>query len=242
MAIRTRQRSLWKSILLLVVAACVWGLDQWKKSQQPADSRREAPASRTPGGSQAPAPSTPPKPSSGKMEKQGGYEVYRGCTLVTEKHNDGDSFEVKLPDGRNVILRLYFVDTPESAFKRYGGGETNAARIRDQAAAMGGITPEQAVEIGQKAKTYTLGVLAKPFDIYTNWDSPYHDERYHAFIRILDGKQPEWLHERLVERGFCRIFTKPADLPDGTPAETHRKALREMERKAKQANAGAWGL
>ena len=173
----------------------------------------------------------------------GAYEFYRGCTLAEARNNDGDSFMVKLPDGKKAEFRLYFVDTPESAFKSYAGGDTNHQRIREQAADLGGITPEQAVEIGKKAKAFTLGLLAsRPFDLYTRWDSPFNDNRFHAFVEVNKSGKSRWLHELLVEKGLARIHTKGADLPDGTPSQSTRRVSRNSKRAAKKAEAGAWGL
>ena len=135
------------------------------------------------------------------------------------------------------------MDTPESAFKSYAGGDTNHQRIREQAADMGGITPQQAVKIGQEAKYFTLELLAsRPFDIHTRWDSPFNDNRFHAFVRVNQDGKSRWLHEILVEKGFVRIHTKGADLPDGTPAAKHKAQLKDLEITAKRTHAGAWGL
>ena len=101
-------------------------------------------------------PETRPPPPTGAANHSGKYETHQGCTLAEARGNDGDSFLVSLPDGRKEVFRLYFVDAPESAFRRYAGGETNHARIREQAAELGGITPEQAVEAGKQAKALAL--------------------------------------------------------------------------------------
>ncbi len=159
------------------------------------------------------------------------------------RNNDGDSFMVKLPNGKQAEFRLYFVDTPESAFKSYADGENNHQRIRQQAADLGGITDNQAVEIGKKAKAFTLALLAsQPFTIYTEWDSPFHDQRYHAHVEVRQDGKPRWLHQILVERGLVRMKTKPADLPDGTPATQEKENLRNLEREAKRQQTGVWGL
>lgn len=248
------KRSSASVLLILLAAAALWGYEQWQKRKQPATppaaTRREAPA--TPPEKQAPAtpprtaPTKPPVSPASKpaaVSRTGPYETYRGCTLAEDRGNDGDSFKVRLPDGRVETFRLYFVDTPESAFRRYRSGETNHARIRDQAADIGNITPEQAVEIGQQAKHFTLGLLAAaPFTLYTVWDSPYDDNRYHAFFEVKSSDTTRWLHELLVERGLCRIRTKPADLPDGTRADEQKAKLRRMEGEAKRKATGAWGL
>jgi endonuclease YncB( thermonuclease family) len=214
-----RSRSLWITLLVLVAI----GLKIHSELQL-----RDDPAS--------PGPVHNP-------QKSGGYESHRGCTLVDVRGNDGDSVMVQLPGGKRALFRLYFVDAPESAFRSYRGGETNHGRIRQQAEEMGGITPQQAVEIGKQAKKFTLGLLGgRPFDIHTRWDSPFRDNRYHAHIEVKQDGKSRWLDELLIERGLARIKTKPADLPDGTPASQHLARLKDLERAAKRAEAGVWGI
>lgn len=238
----------WFVILLVIAAAGIWAFQQyeaisrggtktpdWEKPHPTATDSRDPRAERR----ESPSDAAPSR----KPTLTGGYETYPNCVLAEARNNDGDSFMVRLPDGRERELRLYYVDTPESAFKRYAGGETNHERIRQQAAELGGITPEQAVEIGKQGKAFTLGLLAaRPFTVFTVWDSPYQDNRYHAFIRVEQGGKPRWLHELLIERGLARIKTKPADLPDGTPVSTQRQRLKSLESGAKKARAGVWKL
>jgi endonuclease YncB( thermonuclease family) len=233
---RPAAKTSWVTVLLIVAAIAVWVSDQKRAAEPHSKPQTRRTEKTTPG----------PKPADRNAEKTataGNYEVYRGCTLAEARNNDGDSFMVNLPDGRRNEFRLYFVDTPESAFKRYAGGETNHERIRQQAAELGGITPEQAVETGRKGKAYTLGLLGgAPFTIFTCWDSPFHDDRFHAFVEVKEDGRIRWLHQLLVERGLARLKTKPADLPDGTPAAKERDHLRELERQAKRSETGVWGL
>ena len=126
MTARPKRGNSWLVALLTIASIAIW---VYQETQQPGQSQATDPAHK-------PSGST------------GVYEIYRNCNLVEARNNDGDSFIVRLPTGKQAEFRLYFVDTPESAFKSYRGGETNHARIRQQAAEMGGITPEQAVEIG----------------------------------------------------------------------------------------------
>lgn len=239
---RRAAKTSWLSLLLVAAAVVLWIAEQKRGAGH---SRRPAPAEKsgkTEKAAPANKPSERPTAQRGPQAKSGAYEVHQNCTLAEYRNNDGDSFKVRLADGRVEEFRLYFVDTPESAFKRYAGGDSNHERIRKQAADLGGITPEQAVETGKRAKAFTLGLLeGRPFTLFTCWDSPYQDQRYHAFVEVEEGGRPRWLHELLVERGFARILTKPADLPDGTPAERHKQHLRAMESQAKKAQAGAWG-
>ena len=237
---RPAARTSWFTVLLIIAAVMLWALDQKRLADSPGKPPPREVGKPSPAPKQGPAPTERPL---SVPEKAGAYEVHRNCTLVEARNNDGDSFMLRLPDGRKAEFRLYFVDTPESAFKRYAGGDSDHERIRQQAAELGGITPEQAVETGRKGKEFTLGLLGSgPFTIFTCWDSPYQDQRYHAFVEVRENGKPRWLHELLVGRGLVRIRTKPADLPDGTPASRHRDHLRELERQAKRSGTGVWGL
>jgi endonuclease YncB( thermonuclease family) len=42
------------------------------------------------------------------------FERFDGCVLTPDEWTDGDSFRVRLLDGRLETFRLYFVDTTES--------------------------------------------------------------------------------------------------------------------------------
>ena len=42
------------------------------------------------------------------------FERFDGCVREPDEWTDGDSFRVRLPDGRLETFRLYFVDTTES--------------------------------------------------------------------------------------------------------------------------------
>lgn len=167
------------------------------------------------------------------------YEKYDGCRLVKDRRNDGDSFKVEFPDGRVEELRLYFVDAPESQFRSYGGGRTNHQRIDDQARDLK-VSPETAVELGQKAKKLTERILSEDrFTVFTRWDDPFGDRRYHAFIEAPDT-EVSWLHERLAAAGLVRIHTKGADLPNGRSKAEQERYLYQLESQARSVGAGAW--
>ncbi len=172
-------------------------------------------------------------------EISNGYERFDACELLEHRQNDGDSFHIRLPGGRVEEFRLYFVDAPESGFRDYGRGRTNRDRIADQARDLG-LTPEQAVAIGRRAKEYSLGRLkSEPFTLHTVWDDPFGDRRFHAFLVMPDGR---CLHEGLIREGLVRIHTKGADLPDGTGASAHMRKLRDLEKEARRQRKGAWGI
>jgi endonuclease YncB( thermonuclease family) len=41
------------------------------------------------------------------------FQRLDGCIYKPQRWNDGDSFHVILPDQKETVFRLYFVDTPE---------------------------------------------------------------------------------------------------------------------------------
>src|SRR5450432_2757429 len=66
------------------------------------------------------------------------FQRLDGCIYGPQRWNDGDSYHVILPDKKEVIFRLYFVDTPEEE-------RVYADRIAEQAAYFG-ITTNAAIE------------------------------------------------------------------------------------------------
>lgn len=218
---RRGPKGTWQVVLLLIAAAALWIVEQ----------QRDRPSDR-PRTSSGPASPGPEKPPASRSASAGGYEFFTGCRLEDHRQNDGDSFRVRLPDGRVEQFRLYYVDAPESDFRSYASGQNNHQRIAEQAEDFG-ISDKEAVEIGKRAKQRTRDLLVRgPFTVHTSWDDPFGDRRYHAFIQPLGGP---WLHEILVREGLVRIHTKPADLPDGTPVKQRLRELRELEAAAKRA-------
>lgn len=212
MAIQAKQ-STWPFLFLLVVAVGLWLKDQLGAPTDPAATERVAE----------------------------GWERIEGCRWVEHDRNDGDSFRLRLPDGKVEEIRLYFVDAPESAFRTYGGGRNNHDRIADQARDLG-VTSEQAVEIGKKAKKMVKEWCAEgDLTISTQWEDPFGDRRYHAFIEMPD-QRGSWLHERLVAAGVVRIHTKGSDLPNGQSESAQKRRLKQLEETARETGVGAWGL
>ena len=126
------------------------------------------------------------------------FQRLDGCVYKLQRWNDGDSFHVVLPDQKEVIFRLYFVDTPEEE-------RAYADRIAEQTAYFG-ISLEAAVEIGREASEFTKQALAKPFTIYTRWRRALGRSanwRYYAIVITADGRD---LNELLVSNGLTRVY------------------------------------
>jgi endonuclease YncB( thermonuclease family) len=117
-----------------------------------------------------------------------------------------------LRDQKEVIFRLYFVDTPEEE-------RVYADRIVEQAAYFG-ITPDVAIQIGREASEFTKRALTKPFTIQTRWRPALGRSaiwRYYAIIVTADGHD---LNELLVSAGLARIYGIRTPLPDGRDSRT----------------------
>jgi endonuclease YncB( thermonuclease family) len=125
------------------------------------------------------------------------FQRIDGCIYKPQRWNDGDSFHVILPDQKELIFRLYFVDTPEEE-------RIYADRITEQAAYFG--SPDSAVEVGREASEFTKKALAKPFTIYTRWRRALGRSalwRYYAIVITAEGKA---LNELLVSAGLAQIY------------------------------------
>ena len=175
--------------------------------------------------------------------KVGVYDRFSDARLLERDGNDGDSFWVTA-GGREFELRLYFVDAPESYLSdRYAD---QRRRVAEQARELGGITPEEAVEVGKRAKAFTKQQLAnRAFTVYTYWEPVFDGDRFYGFVELPDGSD---LATRLVEQGLGRIHTKgpgskakPVPTPQGRSFFQARDRLEAIERQARKEKRGAWG-
>jgi len=156
-----------------------------------------------------------------------------GVTYLEEKYSDGDSFRAK----RNTvtyIFRLYWVDCPETD-TRYPD------RVQEQADYFG-VDAKQAIQGGVLGAEWLHELLeGKELTVYTRYADARGEStirRYYAMIKIGD----RWLSELLVENGLARVFGVETELPDGTSARNYSARLKKLEKEAKEANRGIWGL
>ncbi len=218
------------------------GIDDTQPGKGPAVLKKgPIPGIDEPKAKAKPVPKAPPV-ASANPSKVGVYDRLSDARLVERDGNDGDSFLVRA-GGKEFELRLYFVDAPESYLSdRYAD---QRRRVAEQAREMGGITPEEAVEVGKRAKAYAKQQLGKrSFTVYTYWEQVYDGDRYYGFVELPDGGD---LAERLVEQGLARIHTKgpgskakPVPTPKGQSFFEARDQLEALEREARQAKRGAW--
>jgi endonuclease YncB( thermonuclease family) len=169
------------------------------------------------------APKAPPAKQWQKLE---------GVRYKPQRYDDGDSFHVTTADGKELIFRLYFVDTPEEE-KKY------ADRIADQAAYFG-VTQEQSLALGHKASEFTRAALSRPFTIWTRWQDALgrsQHQRFYALVKMPNGLD---LGTELVRAGLARVFGAKTALPNGWTAQQYSARILTVEGEAKTAGRGGW--
>ena len=153
-----------------------------------------------------------------------------GCSFLGGQYFDGDSFSLLTPKGETRICRLYAVDTCET-------DNEFAERVTEQALYFG-ITSEQAVELGNKAKNFTEELLKnKKLSFITKWHkAPGRSKTDRFYGEIIVGG--ESLACILVKNGLARIH---GIIPpnDGAFVFTRAK-LEQLEAEAKKAGVGGW--
>ena len=152
------------------------------------------------------------------------------CHYVDAPDNDGDSFRVRGGD-KEFTARLYYVDAPETNLRQ--GDRTHEQSLHF------GITLDETMKAGEKAKQRTKELLQKPFVIWTRWATAGgrgRESRYYVIVEI-DGKS---LGEILVTEGLARTKGVAPNLPSGEHAKAYMERLDELERAAREKHLGAW--
>ena len=171
-------------------------------------------------------------------------QTFPSCTLVEADWADGDSFPVKLPDGRQVTARLYGADCIEW----HVNDETLARRLRAQRRYFGiadtdaASSMKTARDFGKQAALRTRELLTKPFTVHTAFAGARGNgekERAYAFVTTAEGKD---LATILVEDGLARAFGVTRQLPDGTSGNEYREALADRELTAAASKKGIWAV
>jgi competence protein ComEA len=159
----------------------------------------------------------------------------KNVSFVGNMYDDGDSFVVSA-EGKKLLLRLYFVDCPESG----ADSPTDARRVRSQRRYFGLNSPADVVTYGRKARDFTAAALAKPFTIHTAYShAPGRGarKRIYAFVTTSDGKD---LAELLVAAGLARSYGIGRQTPAGTSRDEEEKRLGDIEVAAMIMRNGIW--
>jgi len=163
-------------------------------------------------------------------------QTFTNCRYVDSKSSDGDSFVVELEPGREQVVRLYYVDCPETTAEQ----ETDQRRLREQTAHFGLEDPKVTMEVGRQAKEEVAKLLAKPFTVRTVFASALGRaswKRVYAFVTTADGTD---LGEPLLELGLARSYGVGRSTPGGGSIEETREHMDDLELQAALQKKGLW--
>ena len=158
------------------------------------------------------------------------WATLTNCQYMDGKDNDGDSFRVKCGTDE-FIVRLYFVDAPETNL-------SDAERTREQSEYFG-VTIDETMKAGRKAKDTARELLREPFVVWTRRASAAgrsREPRYYALVEVV-GKG---LAELLVSQGLARTKGVITNLPNGENWKVYVERLQALESEARQKRLGVW--
>ena len=163
-------------------------------------------------------------------------QKFEGCRHIMTEWADGDSFSVALPDGKEIVLRLYYVDCNETAATT----ETDQRRVRDQSSYFGIDDHKITLEAGRQAADEVKKLLAEPFTVHTAFASApgrSAKPRTYGFVTLSDGRD---LGEVLVESGLARSYGVRRTTPEGLNADAAKAKIDDLELGAAIARRGIW--
>ncbi len=162
-------------------------------------------------------------------------QIFHNARLINDPANDGDSFLVKA-EGKSFILRLYFVDCPETSIS----SKSDARRVREQTRYFGLPKEERTIHFGNKAQFFVERILVKNFTVYTSFATAMGRStkgRVYGFITTSDGND---LATLLVKNGLARAFGVGRKTPDGISKKEMIERLRDLESAAILRRIGVW--
>ena len=157
-----------------------------------------------------------------------------GCAYVAHHNNDGDSFHVRC-GAEEFVVRLYFVDTPETNL-------TYGERTREQAAHFG-ATLDDTLKAGARARLLVRDTLRTPFVVLTRKayaQGAAKDPRYYGMVQVNANGKSTGLDEILVLAGLARVKGVAVNIPGGEKSRAHAQRLLLLEEHAKQKRRGLW--
>ena len=163
-------------------------------------------------------------------------QKFENCRLVEAGWSDGDSFPVNLPDGKEIVLRLYYVDCNEVA----AATETDQRRVRDQSSYFGIDDHQVTLEFGRRATDEVKKLLATPFTVQTAFaTAPGRSAkpRTYGFVTLAAGRD---LGAVLVGEGLARSFGVRRGTPDGLTTDAAEAQMDDLELGAAIARRGIW--
>ncbi len=164
------------------------------------------------------------------------WEILAGCRLVRGAYADGDSFHVDYR-GRDIIIRLYYVDTPET-------NRQVPSRIREQAEHFG-VSEAAVMAFGKTAGDFSADALRSgTFIVHTRWEDARGASRQPRFYGhiIYESNGVELnLATELVRNGLARSYGMKGAPPAWPSSSQIERELDQLENRARIGKAGIYG-
>jgi len=141
------------------------------------------------------------------------------CEVV--KVYDGDTFKCKLENGKEIVVRLIGIDTPESKINK---------RAYIQAKKLGSV--EEVLKLGEVAKEFTESILKTEKIVFLEFDAQKTDKygRVLAYVWLSNGKL---LNEILLQEGYAMLLTIP-------PNTKYVDRFKKAQKYAREEGKGLW--
>jgi len=165
----------------------------------------------------------------------GELQKFTNVRLVDGAYHDGDSFRVKFDD-REITIRLYFVDCPETSVSH----NTDARRVRSQKRYFALSSARETILYGRKASEFAARQLKKPFTLYTSFAAAMgrsRGGRYYGFVETAGGED---LAHLLVANGYARAYGVSREDPHGVNHNEVSSRLKDLESTAMLGRRGIW--
>jgi endonuclease YncB( thermonuclease family) len=170
------------------------------------------------------------------------WRDYTDCTLIANKANDGDSFHVnigslKSAKAKHKLIRLYFVDTPES-------DASLSDRLEVQRAYWNLPDIPTVIKCGKEAVKFTEAFLKDGFTIYSRLSDALGRSKMDRDYGMVINSEGKCLITELVRNGLARLHGSSTDLSElpeyKCSADVFWRRLRQAEAEAKREKRGAW--
>ena len=163
-------------------------------------------------------------------------QKFEGCRMIDSDWADGDSFPVALSDGKEIVLRLYYIDCNETSATT----ETDQRRVRGQSSYFGIDDHQVTLASGRRAAEEVRKLLADPFTVHTAFAAApgrSAKPRTYGFVTLSDGRD---LGAVLVGEGLARSFGLRRGTPDGRTTDAAEAQMDDLELGAAIARRGIW--
>ncbi len=163
-------------------------------------------------------------------------QKFEGCRMVDSDWADGDSFPVALSDGKEIVLRLYYIDCNETSATT----ETDQRRVRGQSSYFGIDDHQVTLASGRRAAEEVRKLLADPFTVHTAFAAApgrSAKPRTYGFVTLSEGRD---LGAVLVGEGLARSFGLRRGTPDGRTTDAAEAQMDDLELGAAIARRGIW--